>query len=287
MKKRRTTLPILIIVILGFLAGLTVYLFQSRYTSTPSNIKKQNPTPISSPTPTPTPKPLTFAEMNALYGPCVYLPTLMYHHVQDWSIAQEKKQTSLTVGVNYFGEQMQYLKDKGYNTVTISDLINFFDSGAAIPRKSVLITFDDGYEDFYLDALPILKQYGFKATVFTPTGLMDNPDYLTWQQVIDASNAGILFGNHTWSHRNVKATQDIMQKEISLADGQLTVRGLDNPKVFAYPYGIVGAPAENYLTSLGYSIAFTTQHGSTLCKKQRLSLPRIRIGNGSLSLYGL
>lgn len=243
------------------------------------------PTPSPSPTPTPTPKPLTFAEMNALYGPCVFLPTLMYHHVQTKDAAVANKQTGLTVYTDVFKNQMQYLKDRGYTALTMNDLINFFDSGVAIPKRSVLLTFDDGYEDFYTDAYPILSSLGFHATMFTPSGLIENPDYLKWDQ-ISGMNGLILFSNHTWSHKNVQVSTSSMKTEISTADTQLNERGYNNPKVFAYPYGLETSQAEAYLNSLNYKVAFTTVPGNTLCKKQRFALPRIRIGNSSLSAYG-
>ena len=97
----------------------------------------------------------------------------------------------------------------------------------------------------------------------------------------------VLFANHTWSHKNVTGNSlDVVEKEITTADTQLTDHGLNSPKTFAYPYGPATAAAENYLNSLGYKIAFTTTPGSTLCKKQRLALPRIRVGNSPLSNYG-
>lgn len=242
-------------------------------------------TTTPTPTPTPTPRPLTFAEMNALYGPCVWLPTLMYHHIQSQDAAKANKQTALTVYTDIFKNQMQYLKDKNYNTVSMNDLVNFFDNGAAIPAHSVLLTFDDGYGDFYTDAFPILQSLGFRATMFTPTGLINNPGYLNWDQ-ISQMNGQVLFANHTWSHKSVVTETGIMQKEISTADMQLSEHGLGNPKIFAYPYGPDSVSAENYLNSLSYKAAFTTIPGSTLCKKQRLNLPRLRIGNSSLSNYG-
>ena len=243
------------------------------------------PTPTPSPTPSPTPKPLTFAEMNTLYGPCVRLPVLMYHHIQTEDAAKADKQTGLTTYTDFFQKQMQYLKDKSYSTATMNDLINFFDNGTPIQPKSVLITFDDGYEDFYTDAYPMLQNLGFRATMFTPTGLMNNPDYLTWNQ-ISSMNGPILFANHTWSHKNVMQTGATMKYEISTADTQLSDHGLNSPKVFAYPYGLSTAESETYLASLGYKAAFTTVPGNILCKKQRFALPRIRIGSTSLSSYG-
>jgi peptidoglycan/xylan/chitin deacetylase (PgdA/CDA1 family) len=243
------------------------------------------PTPVPTPTPTPTPKPLTFAEMNARYGPCVRLPVLMYHHVQTEEAAKANKQTGLTTFSDFFQKQMQYLKDKGYNVATMNDLVNFFDNGTQIPAKSVLITFDDGYGDFATDAFPILQSFDFKATVFSPSGLMNNPGYLSWDQT-SSMNGSILFANHTWSHKNVGGTVSEMQYEISTADTQLSEHGLNSPKVFAYPFGLDSSASEKFLTSLEYKAAFTTIPGNILCKEQRLSLPRIRIGSTSLSSYG-
>ena len=73
--------------------------------------------------------------------------------------------------------------------------------------------------------------------MFVPTGLVNNPGYLTWDQIL-SMNGSILFANHTWSHKNVEVSAATMQNEISTADTQLADHGLNNPKVFAYPYGL-------------------------------------------------
>lgn len=245
----------------------------------------QQPALTPTPTPTPSPKPLTFAQMNALYGPCVRLPVIFYHHIQSRDAAVAAKQTSLTVYTDIFEKQMQYLKDKGYITIGMDRLTDFFDNGFALPGNSILLTFDDGYQDFYTDAYPVLQNMGFRATMFLPTGLVGNPDYLTWDE-ISAMNGPILFANHTWSHANVAVSNVKMQTEISTADSQLSDHGLNVPKIFAYPYGIDSGQAMTYLNQLGYKAAFTTIPGSILCKKQRFDLPRIRIGNAPLSYYG-
>jgi peptidoglycan/xylan/chitin deacetylase (PgdA/CDA1 family) len=251
----------------------------------PKELQIVAPSPI--PTPTPTPKPLTFAEMNYLYGPCVYLPTLIYHHIEDMSLAKKNNQTGLAVGTDIFDKQMQYLKDKNYQTVGVSELINFFDNGVGIPRKSVILSFDDGYADFALNALPILKKYGFKAITFVPTGLIGNFNYMSWEQVVDAAGQNMYIANHTWSHKNMDQPNEAIEKEILTADIQLSEHGLNLSKVFAYPYGTVSGYSQAYLQKLGYKLAFTTRPGSFLCKKQRLNLPRVRVGNSSLSIYGL
>ncbi|MFC1727250.1 hypothetical protein ACFL0Y_01880, partial [Patescibacteria group bacterium] len=89
-----------------------------------------------------------------------------------------------------------------------------------------------------------------------------------------------------WSHVGVTGNQSKVQGEITTADSQLSNRGLNLSKIFGYPMGSTNAWAQNYLASLGYKLAFTTQSGSTLCKQKRMSLPRIRIGDSIISTYG-
>lgn len=245
------------------------------------------PSPTASPSATPTPKPLTFSEMNALYGPCVSLPVLMYHHVQESETAKKNGNGNLTVYPDIFDKQLAYLQSHGYQSIGPSDLIAFFNEGKSLPKKGILLTFDDGYEDFNRLAAPILSKYSFKSTLFTPTGLLENPGYLSWQAVQSLAGSGVYIGNHTWSHKNMGAGLDTIKREIDTAARQLSEKGLDPLKVFAYPYGTISQRAINYLSESGFQLAFTTQPGRTLCKKQRLTLPRVRIGNGNLGAYGL
>ncbi len=294
MKKNPLFFPILLIFVLVVLfiaiKGMSEGWSPVKPDTTPEEIAGHYnviPDTTSTPTPTPTPKPLTFTETNTLYGPCIHLPVLMYHHVQPIEAAKEKNQTSLTVTPEYFRTHLEYLKVHGYNTIYMSDLVNFFDQGTKISGKSILVTFDDGYNDFATYALPILREMGFKATVFVPTGLMDNPGYLSWQTIKDiASQGDIMFSNHTWSHRNVGLDKEIIKREITTADNQLIEKGLNSPKVFAYPYGTESSYAKEVVENLDYKLAFTTKPGSTQCKKLRLDLQRIRVGNTDLKNYG-
>lgn len=215
------------------------------------------------------------------------MPALMYHHIQGLNEAKEKNQTALTVTPEFFRNQMQYLKDKGYVIVSLENLIAFFDSGITLSAKPVLITFDDAYEDFYRNAYPILREFGYKAIVFVPTGLVNNPGYLSWDQINEMDSSGIFFANHTWSHKNVAVSQEVLEREISTADFQLFERGLNSSKVFAYPYGLDNQRAISLLEKLNYKLAFTTRYGSVQCTKQRLDLPRIRIGNSGMAGYSL
>lgn len=272
------------------LGVLIISLFFSPSQKKSTTLKEALPAtnPLLSPTATiiPTPKSFTFVEMNAKYGPCTQTPVLMYHHIQSDADAALKKQGSLSVDPKNLRLHFQYLKDKNYSVISPKDLINFFDNATALPAKSIMITLDDAYEDNYFNAFPLLKEFGFSATIFTPTGLVSVPDYLNWDE-INQMKSQIYFANHTWSHHASAGTIEVLKNEISLADTQLSDRGLNIDKVFAYPYGKPSTNAEGVLKELNYKLAFTTTHGSVLCKSQRLTLPRIRAGNSPLSKYGL
>lgn len=255
---------------------------------TPSDISKNaKPAPTSLPSPSPSPRSLTFEEKNQLYGPCVNLPVIFYHHIQNMDVAKANGQQNLTVATDTFIKQMQYLKDKGYNTASTSVLTDFFDKSIPVPKNSIIITFDDGYEDFYVNVLPVIKQDGFKVVLALPTGLVGNPGYLTWDEISQGASNGIEIINHTWSHANMASgNTSVIQREITTADNQLNAQGYNKNKAFVYPYGGYSDYAMNFLKEKGYTLAFTTAPGATMCKKLRFSLPRIRIGNTNLSAYG-
>ncbi len=280
------------------LAGLAIFvvvpILAFRIIGIKKTGKQEFTTPSASPSATPTtsfsatPRPLTFAEMNKLYGPCTNLPVLMYHHVEPEENAKLNKRTGLNVPPEMFKKQMEYLVSKGYSTVFPSDLANFFDSGTPLPSKPVMITLDDGYVDNGDLMFPILRQLGLKVTIYLATGLMENFNYLTWAKIDEMKTSGFVsFGNHTWSHKNVGGAHDVVLKEISTADEQLADRGLNSVKTFVYPYGLDTAYGEKVLKDLGYKLAFTEVHGRIQCKQKRLSLPRIRIGNSLMAGYGL
>jgi len=234
----------------------------------------------------PTPTSVTVAGMNQNYGPCAKINVLMYHHIQDEETAKKNGQMKLTVTPDFFRKHLQYLKDNQYNVINITDLKKFFNNGESLPNKPVLITIDDGYKDNYEFAYPILKEFGVKATIFVATGLLNNPGYMTWDDLNQMKDL-VYFANHTWSHQGSNGTKEKLTEEITMADKQLTDHGLNSDKIFAYPYGGAGKKVEEILKLNGYEIAFTTIHGNILCKGKSLELPRVRVGNASLNSYGL
>jgi peptidoglycan/xylan/chitin deacetylase (PgdA/CDA1 family) len=238
-------------------------------------------TPYPSITVTPTPAPLT--------GYCLRVPVLMYHHIQPEATAKQLGQTSLTVDSGMFSQQMAYLATSGYTPIWANELVNALLTHAGLPSKPIVITMDDGYADNDIYALPVLRQYGFKANLMLASGLVGaNSDMLTWGQVNDLKNNGFYITNHTWSHWSInQGTQDKIESEIDIAQSQIQQYTGQTVNIFTYPYGSFNNNAIETLQRKGYLGAFTEIPGQYQCDSFIMTLHRTRIGNAPLSYYGI
>lgn len=250
------------------------------------------PTPTMMPTATPT---ASLTPPPVYTGYCVNVPVLMYHHIQPGGIAKQAGQSSLTVDNNNFGQQMAYLTTHGYTILFAEDLVNDLRNHTPPPPKSIVITIDDGYQDIYDYAYPILKQYHIKATLMIPTGLMNvssaSNAYLTWGELKEMMASGLIsVANHTWSHYAMGTkSADKDQFEVSTAQNQLLSNIGKSITIFAYPYGTgAAAVAERaVLQKNGIVGAFSTIGGTTQCDSFIYSLHRTRIGSTSFPAYGI
>lgn len=237
------------------------------------------------PTPQPTLTPVPTIDV-AKYGPCRNVPVLMYHHINSLT-GEQKTSSSLTVATQTFQEQMDYLVKKGYQTITPRQLYDDL-NGGSLPAKPILITFDDGYVDNFNEAFPILKNHGFKFTIFLPTGLINSgPNYLNWNQLKEMKDSGFLnVGAHTWSHKAlVNLSPEKLKTEISLSKTQIEDFYGGPVEAFAYPYGSDNKTVEAELRNESFLMAFLTTRGAQ-CAKLPFEFHRIRIGNASLTAYG-
>lgn len=236
--------------------------------------------PTSTPTPIPT---------QAYSGFCLNIPILMYHHIQPEALAKTKNQTSLTVDNDFFDQQMSYITTHGYTIVSASQLVDALRFHTPLARKSIVVTIDDGYKDAYEYAFPILKKYNIPASLMIPTGLLEGDDYLSWSQLGEMVNSGIInLTDHTWSHYNVaRGTADKIKYEIETGKAQLEQHTGVKITLFTYPNGSFGNEAIKVLQEDGFTGAFTTIPGTYQCDSFILTLHRTRIGNAPLSAYGL
>lgn len=190
-------------------------------------------------------------------GVCI----LMYH-----SIGFEKN-NRLRIPQQQFKEQMKYIKDNGYTTLTLQDLYNFFVENKPIPKKSVAITFDDGYLDNYEYAYPILKEFNLKATIFVTTNTIDrNNAYMTSNQLKELQNDGIEIESHTVNHEELSKISYEKQLK-TLKESKEALEKLLNKKVnyIAYPCGKYNGDTITAMKNSGYIMGFTT--GGKIARK--------------------
>jgi len=180
------------------------------------------------------------------------VPILMYHSVSDHDESEVHPYYRTSTSPQAFSEQMQFLKNQGYSSCSLDVALDHLKNDAAADKKLVVITFDDGYADFYKYAFPVLRQNGHSATMFLPTAYVgDSPlqfkdeDCLTWQQVRELSRYGISFGSHTVTHpwlveMNVNQIDDELAISKKTIEDQLGI----HVESFAYPYAFPQTDAE-------------------------------------------
>lgn len=229
-----------------------------------------------------------FEEMNAKYGPCRYVPILTYHHILLSSEAKEMGVGGLNVDNGVFRQQMDYLIGRGYQTIDLGEMINML-KGNFLPAKPIVLTFDDGYRDFYTNVFPILKEKRLKATVFVISQFNGGDKYLLWEQVSEMANSGLVsIGDHTLNHSSLAKLAKAQQAD-QIISARSIIEGYIGKRVntFAYPYGSSNPIGKEVLKENGFLAAVTTIPGRTQCAGLPYDLQRIRIGGASLASYGL
>lgn len=188
-------------------------------------------------------------------------PILAYHSIDDSGSLP-------AVSPSCFFQQMKYLKEKNYNTLTLTEYCQVLLANQSFPPRSVVITFDDGFENNYSVAYPILKGFGFKATIFLATDYIgkecnwertiDIPRLLmmSWEQVEEMSNNGIEFGSHGSAHLPLTS---ISLKECNdeVVKSKSSIEKRTNKEVqgFCYPYGAYNTDILRAVREAGYRYA--------------------------------
>lgn len=201
---------------------------------------------------------LPFGFAIAIYRECNYgIPVLNYHQVNDEDV------NLLTVPTETFAQQMQYLADEGYVTISPDQLYEYITTGAPLPEKPILITFDDGYEDNFRNAYPILKEHGMQATIFLITdfvGQFDN--YLNWSEIVEMSEYGIYFGSHTLDHEELIPPMPPEEIYRQLYNSKLVIewRTLHWCEFVAFPCGSFDDVTLEQATKAGFKGGFTVRY---------------------------
>lgn len=228
------------------------------------------------------------------------IPVLMYHYIRINPWPTDTVGFGLSTHPQAFAQQLDYLQKQGYQTITIATLESIMQLHRAmerkatnsnvilphapiLPSKPLLITLDDGYEDAYTQALPILQNHHMHAVEFVITGFVGLPNYLTWPEISRMDSSGTFdIESHTVHHYALGGTfwnnQTVMY-EMAQSKNDLQTHLKKRVGWFAYPYGSVNEQAASDAAKL-YFGAFGTNFGAYQATDIEYTLPRIRVSGG-------
>jgi len=203
-------------------------------------------------------------------------PVLMYH-----SVAPVAK-NMLTLSPESFERQMAFLKSNGYHVLTFGQAAEVI-QGRRKPAKSLTITFDDGKEDNYRFAFPVLKKYGLPATIFLIYAKIGTPGFLDWGEIREMQSSGLItFGSHTLHHLVLtKLSEQEIAEEVAGSKKLLEEKLGEKVDFFAYPLGIFDARSRKAVVDAGYLAAVATNPGHRSSDNDRFLIKRLRISENS------
>ena len=200
------------------------------------------------------------------------IPILFYHKI-DYPDPRARVKGLYVTPENFY-RQMRYLKWRRFNTITAAEYIDYLEKGDPLPPRPILLTFDDGYRDNYLNAFPILKKFGFTATIFLVVGDVGEKvrwedseeqleaEILTWEEIKEMKEYGIDFQSHTLTHaRLTKLSPEKIEEELYRSRKILEDKLSSSVTSLAYPYGSFNEEIKKIAQKSGYKGAFTTLRG--------------------------
>jgi peptidoglycan/xylan/chitin deacetylase (PgdA/CDA1 family) len=231
--------------------------------------------PFVAPTPLPS--------ITAAAGPAftLHVPIFEYHRVKPLA-GETGYAVDLIVPPDIFTAQMDAMARAGWHTITMGRLGDDLRLGIEPPQKTFVITFDDGYEDGYTYALPILEHYGFVATYFVIGGRIGHAEQLTVAEMRVLVAAGNEIGNHTMSHEDLRVN-DAVQLKIEIFGASAVIAQAVGvwPQSFSYPVGLTNATVSAAVAgSPGIETAVIQGGSLPETWANRLTLPRLRVGPG-------
>jgi peptidoglycan/xylan/chitin deacetylase (PgdA/CDA1 family) len=203
----------------------------------------------------------------------------MYHEIADTAATS----SPLAVAPDVFADQLAYLHDAGFNTLTAGELAAFLaDSAGKLPERPVVLTFDDGYQDFYTHGLPVIKQNGFTATLFMTTGGIEDDSLekvmLSWRELAEVEQAGIEIGAHTVTHPKLDILPEKeLREELSISKSQLEEHLGRAVPGLAYPFGYSNRRVREVARELGYAYAYSVDNAMTTGAAEKFTFPRLTV----------
>ena len=209
----------------------------------------------------------------------VQIPILMYHYVEYNLDEEDFLRDQQNVPPHVFEQQLIDLKESGHTFITLSELSEVMENPEN--EKHVILTFDDGFKDFYTDAYPILKKHNIPAVAYIVYNFLGGQDYMTEEMVKEIAQDGLVeIGSHTLHHAYLLDIEEsVAEYEISQSKQILEKELGVEVTSFAYPYGDFDERAIKLAKKAGYTNAVTVEPGNHLTPTGLFKLPRIRLGH--------
>ncbi|GAC1389434.1 MAG: polysaccharide deacetylase family protein [Ktedonobacteraceae bacterium] len=216
------------------------------------------------------------------------VPILMYHSI---SHSTNRKFKQFTISPSLFAEHMAYLYQHAYTPITVTQFVNALSQGnSALPERTVVLTFDDGFADFFTEALPVFKQYGFVATLYVVTACINGTScwlkregeatrpMLTWDQLTEISAYGIECGAHSQHHAQLDILSHSAAQDEIVQSKRLLEQHLGREvSSFAYPYGYHTTTLRQQIREAGYTSACVVKHKLGSEKSDPFALARLTV----------
>ena len=197
----------------------------------------------------------------------IEIPILVYHHVVPGGGSPV-----LYVTPGGFEQQLQFFQSNGYQSISFADLADCLEYGAPLPERPVILSFDDGWENQYQHAFPLLQKYGFTGTFYVVSGYIDHQNFMTTEQLKTMMAAGMVIGGHSHTHPALAGAGSArLHDEVASSKAWLEDRlgvAIDS---FAYPYGSYSAATVAAVKAAGYRTARTVDT-STQARADSLAL---------------
>lgn len=220
------------------------------------------------------------------------VPILMYHSISDNLLGKSHPYYQINTSPDVFANQMRWLRNDGYRTMDLTEAYSALENHNDV-SKTVVVTFDDGYRDFYTDGFAVMKQCGFTATIFLATDRIqdksvriDGIDYLTWSEVRELHAGGIKFGSHTVTHPDLRSLgPEQIDHELGYSK-EVIEQKLGVPvESFAYPFAFPEEDKEfvrfleDLLENQGFENGVSTIIGRARLGNNRFFLPRLPVNS--------
>lgn len=283
MKTRSKQKFSLVIIVVLACALAVAYFFYRRVEAEANNKNSQDKTYAHLVTPKDR-APLVIPPDVVQRGRTVRVPILMYHHVGELPPKPNATRKDLTVPTADFEAEVKWLADNGYTSIKLEDIYQYSLGKFTMPKKPVVFTFDDGYQDVFTNAVPILKKYGFVGSfaVITqwPGQTMGDNVYASWHDINLAYRAGNEIVSHTQNHfdgSNPKYNSDYIATNLggSFADIQDNLGFRTN--ILIYPYGHYTDKYIGVAKEAGFVMGLTVHMGKIINLDDLMNMPRVRV----------